>query len=270
MSFALFSKLKKLTWYIHESFSPVVYFNLGLEKRLMNKAINNNTFSFWFGSKSTKNIWDAALGENLNSKVMHWSGIKSSFLEMFPAKPIKNLLAVGTVNIRKGTHHLVDAFIACIKNQHVAEDVVLTIIGFPQRIDLFCGEIILKIYSNNLQNRIKLVSCISEQEMDEYFKKADLFIQSSLLECLPLSLLKAMSEGLPIVSTDVNGCSEAISHQESGYLCRPFSSTALAETMTEAIINYEKTREMGQKAQKTFNEKFCLDITMDNILKEIK
>ncbi len=267
LPFALFSKFKDLTWYIHESFSPIVYLKSGIEKRLMKKAIDNNTFFFWFGSESTKNIWHSALG--VSGKVFHWSGIKSKNSSLSMPKPIKNLLAVGTVNIRKGTHHLVDGFIHCIKNQMIAEDVILTIVGFPQQIDLICGNIILKVFANHLQSRIKLISCTSEKEMNGYYEKADLFLQTSLLECLPLSLLKAMADGIPVISTDVNGCVEAIQHGESGYLCRPSSSLALADTISEAIVNFEKTHAMAKNAQKIFNEKFCLDITMDAIIKEI-
>lgn len=267
LPFALFSKFKDLTWYIHESFSPIVYLKSDVEKSLMKKAIDNNTFSFWFGSESTKNIWHSALG--VSGKVFHWSGIKSKNSSLSMPKPIKNLLAVGTVNIRKGTHHLVDGFIHCIKNQMIAEDVILTIVGFPQQIDLICGNIILKVFANHLQSRIKLISCTSEKEMNGYYEKTDLFLQTSLLECLPLSLLKAMADGIPVISTDVNGCAEAICHGESGYLCRPSSSLALADTISEAIANFEKTHAMAKNAQKIFNEKFCLDITMDAIIKEI-
>lgn len=268
LPFALFSKFKKITWYVHESFSPIVYLDSGLQKRLLKLALNKKTFNFWFGSESTKNIWHSAIG--VDGQVKYWSGIHHKIPSTSQPNPIKKLLAVGTVDMRKGTHHLVDAFIDCVKNRRIAEDVSLTVIGFPKHIDLFAGEIILKIYAHHLQSRIKLVACISADEIDQYYQDADLFLQTSLLECLPLSLLKAMSEGIPIISTDVNGCSEALSHQQTGYLCRPFSSIALAETIQEALANVEKTHEMGLKAQKTFNERFCLDITVHEILKELK
>lgn len=268
LPFALFSPFKKITWYIHESYSPVVYLNTGLAKTLLRKAIEKNTFSFWFGSESTKAIWKTAVG--VLGKVMYWSGLKKADLaKSKQERVIKNLLAIGTSHPRKGTHYLVNAFISCVKNQQIDEDVNLTIVGIPYPLDNFNGELILKIAANNLQNRIKLIPCVAAKEIDAYYKKADLFIQASILECLPLSLLQAMSEGIPIISTDVNGCKEAIQHNVTGYLCRPFSSLAIAETISEAVKNPEKAWEMGQNAQKAFNEKFSLDITMDEIVKEL-
>lgn len=267
LPFALCSKFKQLIWYVHESFSPIVYLNSAFEQRLLKKAVNKKTFNFWFGSESTKSIWQSAIG--VEGKVMYWSGISSTGKTETRQKPIKNLLAIGTVNRRKGTHYLIDAFIDCVKNKRISEDVTLTIIGIPKNIDLISGEIILKVYEHHLQNRIKLISCISAHEMEHYYKESDLFLQTSTLECLPLSLLKAMSAGIPIISTDVNGCIEAITHEENGYLCPPFSSRALAEMIGKAVCHSSQTQEMGLKGQQTFNEKFCLSITGNAIIQEL-
>lgn len=268
LSLTLLSFFKQITWYIHESYSPIVYLQTGLAKKLLNKLVQLKTFNFWFGSDSTKNIWEKAIG--VTGKVKYWSGLKTLPLVKNQKQEIKNLLAVGISHPRKGIHYLVDAFILCIKENRIPNDVCLTIIGIPQKIDTFNAEIILKIMAHNLQNRIKLHSCISAEEMNQYYKSADLFIQASMLECMPLSLLQAMSEGIPIITTDVNGCSEAIKHQETGYLCPAFSSSALANLITEAVQDYKKTRIFGENAQKFFSKHFAMDVTVEKILEEIK
>ncbi len=267
LPFSLFSWFKNIHWYIHESYSPMVYLTTGLAKKLLSKSINKGTFSFWFGSDSTKNIWTSAIG--VTGKTKYWSGIAIQKNLTNKEGPIKNLLTVGTCHARKGTQYLVDAFISCITNKQIADDVFLTIIGMPDKMDHFNARIILKILKHNLQHRIKLISCISIQEIETYYKATDLFIQASILECMPLSLLKAMSQGIPTISTDVNGCSEAIQHHVTGYLCRPFSSIALADSITEAVQNFEQTRKFGKNAQIVFKEKFAQDITVNEILKEI-
>lgn len=268
LPFSLFSWFKNITWYVHESYSPMVYLTTGLAKKLLCTGIAKQTFSFWFGSDSTKNIWASAV--DAKGKTKYWSGIPNNHSLANKNGPIKNLLAVGTSHPRKGTHYIVDAFISCVNNKLIGEDVTLTIIGIPDKIDPFNAHIILKKLTNNLQNRIQLISCISSDEIGDYYRKADLFIQASILECMPLSLLQAMAEGLPIISTDVNGCSEAIEHHATGYLCRPFSSTALAEAITEAVQNFEQARELGRNGQQAFNKKFARNITMAEILKELK
>ena len=47
---------------------------------------------------------------------------------------------------------------------------------------------------------------------------SDIFLSSSLYEGLPLSILEAMSIGLPIVASNVVGNCDAIIHDQSGYL----------------------------------------------------
>lgn len=267
LPFALFSFRKKIHWYIHESYSPMAYLHTGLAKKLLQKGIHNKIFSFWFGSISTQKIWESAV--DAIGKVKYWSGFESAPSSVNPRNEIKNILAIGTSHPRKGTHYLVDAFIACVKEGKIPDDVCLVVIGLPQKIDHFNADIVLKVVLNNLQDRIKLFSCISADELIVHFKKADLFVQPSILECMPLSLLQAMAEGIPIISTDVNGCAEAIHHHKTGYQCRPFSSKALADAITEAVNNPKKTRELGENGRRYFSENFAKKITVEKILEEI-
>ena len=62
---------------------------------------------------------------------------------------------------------------------------------------------------------------------------ADVFVLPSLWEGLPLALLEAMSAGLPIVATRVEGVETVIKHGENGYLIRPKDITALASALIE-------------------------------------
>nr|NGY95694.1 hypothetical protein [Neochlamydia sp. AcF84] len=263
----LFAPFKKIHWYIHESFSPTIYLKTNLAFHLLKRVNHKKRFNFWFGSESTKNIWNSIL--DVSGKVLYWSGVKESSVSLASHKPIKNLLSIGFSTPRKGFHLLVDAFIACIKKELIPQDVILTLVGLPSSLDSYNQDIILKILSANLQERIHLISCIEIHQLDSFYKKADLFVQSSAVECLPLSLLQAMSLGVPIISTDVNGCSEAIVHNYSGYLCRSFSAQALEKALVEAINHPLRTRQLALNAHRTFNEKFSLEMTISKIKEEL-
>lgn len=60
----------------------------------------------------------------------------------------------------------------------------------------------------NLQNKIFLLG--NRNDISSLLSKADCFILSSISECCPMSILEAMSSGLPIISTDVGGVSEIV------------------------------------------------------------
>ena len=51
-----------------------------------------------------------------------------------------------------------------------------------------------------------------------YYYKSDVLICTSFVEGLSLSILEAMSIGLPIISTDTGGVNEQIVSEENGYI----------------------------------------------------
>lgn len=248
--------LTKRYWFIHESYPP----SFSIPKKILSPVLklikDPSKYQFLFGSKSTKALWaDSGIKGNL----LYWSGIEKTEERHQKARPIKNLLAVGSINARKGIHTLVDAFIDCVQKGTIAEDVVLTIVGFPHEVNSsYQADIILKVHTAHLQNRIRLAKMVPLDALDALYDNTDLFIQASNNECLPLVLLTAMSKGLPIVSTDAFGCGEALEDQVHGYVVPVHDAAPLARAIAQATNEYEKSWEFGQNAQKQFNAKFSL------------
>jgi glycosyltransferase involved in cell wall biosynthesis len=78
---------------------------------------------------------------------------------------------------------------------------------------------------------------------------ADLFVLSSDWEGMPLSVLEAMNEGVPIVSTDVAGISDLIQHGVSGRVVPRGKSAALAEEIIQCLNAPDQARDMGAKGK---------------------
>jgi glycosyltransferase involved in cell wall biosynthesis len=64
---------------------------------------------------------------------------------------------------------------------------------------------------------------------------ADVFVQPSRSEGLPLAVLEAMGHELPVVATAVGGIPEAIEDQKSGLLVAPGDSQALADALKQIL-----------------------------------
>ncbi len=56
------------------------------------------------------------------------------------------------------------------------------------------------------------------EDVADLMAAADGFVQSSLVEGLPVALLEAASSGLPCVAADTGGVSEIVLHERTGYL----------------------------------------------------
>jgi glycosyltransferase involved in cell wall biosynthesis len=79
----------------------------------------------------------------------------------------------------------------------------------------------------------------------------------SVHEGLPMSLIEAMSVGLPVVATSVGGIPEAVTHERTGLLI-PRTCEALAEAIRALYNSPEKCSRLGRAARKEFDCRFEL------------
>ena len=95
--------------------------------------------------------------------------------------------------------------------------------------------------------------------LQPYFKKADLFVFPTIEEgSSALAILEAMKAGLAIVSTNVDGIPEDLSHGKSALLVPPGNPQALANAMEKLLQNPTLARNLGQNAKKSYYQKYNL------------
>ena len=91
----------------------------------------------------------------------------------------------------------------------------------------------------------------TRRDLPRLFRAMDLFIQPSLWEGLPLTLLMAMGAGLAVVGTRVSGVTEVIADGANGRLVAPGDSQALAQAILELYRRPELRNTMGEAARRT-------------------
>lgn len=99
----------------------------------------------------------------------------------------------------------------------------------------------------------------NRQLMTEYRNTPiDLFINVSETEGLPVSIMEAMSFGIPVIATDVGGTSEIVEDGVNGkLLARDFQISQLASMIEEFILQDTETAESFRaSARQTWQEKF--------------
>lgn len=91
-----------------------------------------------------------------------------------------------------------------------------------------------------------------------FFAAADTFVMSSVSEGLPMSLLQAMSIGLPAIVTDVGGMQEVLELSGGGLRVPVGHRFAMAEAMVRMATDEALQSESGLRAQRAFQEHFTL------------
>lgn len=89
------------------------------------------------------------------------------------------------------------------KNPKLFNDIALEFIDNPDIQFIWCGDGELK--SELTSPNIKCTGWIERKELESYLANADIYLSTSLWEGLPLSVLEAMSIGLPVVLSDCVG-----------------------------------------------------------------
>jgi glycosyltransferase involved in cell wall biosynthesis len=185
----------------------------------------------------------------------HGDGVRS---EMGLAEEDVLLLSVGRLVYQKGHEFLVRAM-PRILGRH------------PQVRAVICGEGALRgalraqIAELRLEDSVFLTG--NRPDIDRFLNTADIFVLPSRWEGLPVALLEAMSAGLPVVATHVEGVEEVVQNETQGLLVPPGDSEALAVALIELIGRGEARRRMGEAARQRIEESYTVDIMCEKYLR---
>jgi glycosyltransferase involved in cell wall biosynthesis len=105
-----------------------------------------------------------------------------------------------------------------------------------------------------------------QNDMPSALAKADIFCLPSYREGVPNALLEACACGLPIVTTDVPGCRDVVTHGVNGLLVPPQDAQALADAL-EMLLNDPVLRDrMGNMGRQIALKHFSLDMIIRQTL----
>lgn len=112
-------------------------------------------------------------------------------------------------------------------------DVRMTIAGGgPERKAL--GEL---AYELGVAPFVRFTGRLDNDQIAQLFLDADLFLNSSLHDNMPISILEALATGVPIVSTNVCGIPFVVEHQKTAMLVPPRDPAAIAQAVLDLLEN---------------------------------
>lgn len=149
-----------------------------------------------------------------------------------PSEKNTQLLFIGRLHPEKNLINLLKAMVGL-------ENIRLRIIG--------SGPLKKEIISFSEKNSlfVEIINNVPNNHLPEQYAQADIYVQPSLYEGNPKTILEAMSCGLPVISTDVQGIQNIIQHQKNGYLC-----TIKPNSIRVAIEELAKNTNLREKLSK--------------------
>lgn len=94
----------------------------------------------------------------------------------------------------------------------------------------------------------------------------DLFVLSTHWEGLPLVILEAMAQGLPVVATAVDGVPEAVAEGETGYTVPHADPAALAAAIGRLLDDPDRAAAMGRAGRERVERQFSVAQFEANLL----
>ncbi len=107
-----------------------------------------------------------------------------------------------------------------------------------------------------------------QDDIRPFLAASDIYIQPSRVEGLPLAIMEAMRQSLPVVATKVGGIPEAVVDGETGVLVLPDSPSELAAAVTSLLADPGLTSRLGRAGHERWRSRFRLTQSIDDLVTE--
>ena len=251
------------------------FFSNRLKIKLINKILKpfykyafnneqNNLINIFHNNADKNSFIKKSIAKRDQTKTISGSGVDVNYYKnvnsgkfnkeiklLFPARIIKE----------KGIMELINACNDLWNNNY---KFTLNIAG---KIDKQNRSYLNSKYFKYIQNHPNIIFLGKCNNMREIYKKTDIVILPSWREGLSKSLLESASMSLPIITTNVPGCSDIITNEYSGLLVPAKDKENLKYAIEKYLNNPELAIKFGINARKTVIKKFTIEKINNKIFK---
>jgi glycosyltransferase involved in cell wall biosynthesis len=83
--------------------------------------------------------------------------------------------------------------------------------------------------------RVAFTGRLDNEKIPQLYREADLFLNSSTVDNMPISILEALASGVPVVSTDVGGIPHLVEDGKTALLVPPRDPHAMAQALLQLV-----------------------------------
>lgn len=92
----------------------------------------------------------------------------------------------------------------------------------------------------------------ARNEIGRFYDQADIFINASRLDNMPVSVVEAFASGLPVVSTEPEGMRYLVDHERTGLLSPPGDARALAQNVIRVLQDADLAHRLVSNAAEEY------------------
>lgn len=169
-----------------------------------------------------------------------------------PDRPV--VLTAGRLAKEKNLDVLLEAF-AAMK----LKDAVLVLAGDgPVR-----PELEAKAEALGIRDRVFFLGKVPPSVMPHVYASGDVFVFTSMTETQGLVIAEAKASGLPVVAVNALGVTDAVKHEEDGFLL-PNDAPAIASALDLLLFDHERRHRMSSRARENAKA-----FSMDRVVREL-
>lgn len=180
--------------------------------------------------------------------------------QAYPKNVVFRFLYLGRIMKEKG----IDELFTAMQRLHAeyGKDIVLDLVGFYD--DDYEDKV------NQLVDSGAAVFHGFQKNPRPFYYDADCVVLPSYHEGMSNVLLEAAAIGRPVITSDINGCKEAVDDGETGLLCEVKNADSLYLQMKKMIaLSLQAREEMGMKAREKMLREFEKDIVVQKTVRSL-
>jgi len=166
-----------------------------------------------------------------------------------------HFLIVANLSRRKGVDDLLQSLAELRKAGHPAK---LTLAGGGQ-VDHYRA----LAASMNIGEHCSFTGWVSAEQVHSLMKAHSALVLPSYQEGFPMSIIEALSAGLPVVATPVGSIPELLADRRECLLIEPGNITELNKALTEIAIDDALRKTITMNGRKFYDESFHIDAYME-------
>jgi glycosyltransferase involved in cell wall biosynthesis len=164
----------------------------------------------------------------------------------------KIILFVGGLNASKGLKY---ALSALSEIYYKCPETIFLIVGEGE----LRGELEKLVTELNVSDVVDFYGSVPYTRVPEFLSIGDVFLQPSIDEGMPRSILEALSMELPVIATDVGGIPEIIKEGVTGILIDAQNPEQISKAVTSLLENYSFAKELGKNGRDLVVKSYSFD-----------